>query len=185
MTGEGELSSGQAQENSPGSGAAGAVAFGAGAAKHRPVMKLLMLSLVACLPVAAADWSAHLPPILAVGPEGKGNAEAGAAWKKLTAEADAAALPDLLKAMNGAGELSANWLRGAVSVIAGKHPGALPLDAIKAVALDTKNSPAGRSVAFDLLRKADAAAWDALVPGLLNDPSAELRREPVSRLLAE
>jgi hypothetical protein len=148
-------------------------------------MKTLLLFL-ACAPfAAAADLSPHLAPILAVGPEGKGNAEASAAWQKLTASADASSLPDLLKAMNGAGAISANWLRGAVSVVSQRAEGKLPLDAIKAVATDTTNSPAGRALAFDLIRRTDKAQWDALVPGLLNDPSAELRREPVSRLLEE
>lgn len=148
-------------------------------------MKTLLLFLTCASLSFAADLSPHLAPILAVGPEGKGNAEASAAWQKLTAAADASSLPELLKAMNGAGDLSANWLRGAVSVIAQRADGKLPLDAIKAVATDTKNSPAGRALAFDLIRRTDKAQWDALVPGLLHDPSAELRREPVSRLLEE
>lgn len=106
-------------------------------------MKTPLLFLLACLPAAAADLSAHLAPILAVGPEGRGNAEAKAAWEKLTAGADASALPEILIAMNGAGEISSNWLRGAVSVIA-QRPGAkLPLDAIRAIAVDTRNRPAG------------------------------------------
>lgn len=149
-------------------------------------MKTLLLSLFACIPLsAAADLQVHLKPILAVGPEGKGNAEAAAAWKSLTATADAASLPDLLMAMNGAGDLAANWLRGAVSVIAQRADGKLPLDAIKAVATDTKNSPAGRALALDLLRTSDHAEWEALMPGFISDPSAELRREPVRRLLEE
>jgi hypothetical protein len=146
-------------------------------------MKNLLLSLLLPLAASAADISPHLAPLLAVGPEGKGNAEAAAAWKKLVDAADASSIPDLLKAMNGAGELSANWLRGAVSTLEQRSAGKLPLDAIKAVATDTKNSPAGRALAFDLIRRADKAQWDALVPALLLDPSAELRREPVSRLL--
>jgi hypothetical protein len=87
--------------------------------------------------------------------------------------------------MNGANALSANWLRGAVSTLEQRAAGKLPLDAIKAVATDTKNSPAGRALAFDLIRRTDKAQWEALVPGLLLDPAAELRREPVSRLLEE
>jgi len=148
-------------------------------------MKTLLLSLLLPLAASAADISSHLAPLLAVGPEGKGNAEAAAAWKKLVDGADASAIPDLLKAMNGAGELSANWLRGAVSSLEQRGAGKLPLDDIKAVATDTKNSPAGRTLAFDLIRRADKAQWDALVPGLLLDPAAELRREPVSRLLEQ
>lgn len=150
-------------------------------------MKTLLLSLLACAPLtaAAADLPALLKPILAVGPEGKGNAEAKAAWKALTDSAVAADLPELLRAMNGAGELSANWLRGAVSVIAQKPGSVLPLEGIKAVAVDTKNSPAGRALAFDLIRRVDEVQWNALIPGLINDPAAELRREPVRRLLEE
>jgi hypothetical protein len=143
------------------------------------------LFVLAAAPLAAADLSPQLGPILAVGPEGKGNAEAGAAWRKLTAAADASSLPQLLKAMNGAGEIPANWIRGAVSVIAQRAGGQLPLAEIKAIATDTGNSPAGRALAFDLIRQADRAQWDALVPGLLHDPSSELRREPVARLLEE
>ena len=148
------------------------------------VMKTLLLSL--CLAVhAAADVSALLVPLLAVGPEGKGNTEAQAAWQKLTAAAGPDALPDILKAMNKANGLQANWLRGAVSVIAQKPGTMLPVEALKTLALDTKNSAAARALAFDLIKQADAAQWDALVPGLLNDPAAELRREPVQRLLEE
>jgi hypothetical protein len=87
--------------------------------------------------------------------------------------------------MNGAGEISANWLRGAVSVIAQRADGKIPLDAIKAFAADTANKPAGRVLAMDLIRRADKTQWDAMVPAMLNDPSSELRREPVSRLLTE
>jgi len=148
-------------------------------------MKPLFAILLAVPFAAAADLSAHLKPLLAVGPEGKGNAEAAAAWKALVADAEAAAIPEILLAMNGAGDLSANWLRGAVSTLEQRAGGKLPLDAIKAVALDTKNSPASRVLAFDLIQRADQAQWNALIPGLLLDPCAELRREPVRRLLEE
>jgi hypothetical protein len=145
-------------------------------------MKTLLLSLAVCLPCAAADISAQLTPILAVGPEGRGNAEASAAWQALS-KADAAALPEILKAMNGAGELSANWLRGAVSAIVRREAGKLPLEAIKGFAVDVKNSGPARLLAFDLIRRADEGLWNTLVPGLLNDPESALRREPVARLL--
>jgi hypothetical protein len=148
-------------------------------------MKPLLAIFLAVPFAVAADLSAHLKPLLAVGPEGKGNAEAAAAWKALVAAADAAAIPELLVAMNGAGDLSANWIRGAVSTLEQRAGDKLPLDAIKAVALDTKNSPASRVLAFDLIQRADQAQWNTLIPGLLNDPCAELRREPVRRLLEE
>ena len=40
-------------------------------------------------------------------------------------------------------------------------------------------------MAFDLIRRADAKAAERLVPGLLSDPSVDLRREAVSRLLGQ
>jgi len=40
-------------------------------------------------------------------------------------------------------------------------------------------------MAFDLIRRADAEAAERLVPGLLSDPSVDLRREAVTRLLGQ
>ena len=145
-------------------------------------MKILLLSLAVCLPCAAADISALAAPLLAVGPEGKGNAEASAAGLALSRES-AAALPEILKAMNGAGELSANWFRGVVSVIVQREAGKLPVEGIAAFAADTRNSGPARVLAFDLIKRADDARWNTMVPGLLNDPESALRREPIARLL--
>ncbi len=146
-------------------------------------MKTLLLSLTATLSVAtAADIGALTAPILAVGPEGKGNSAAAAAWQALS-KSEATALPGILKAMNGAGELSANWLRGAVSVIVQRDADKLPLEAIRTFATDIKNSGPSRVLAFELLRRTDEAKWNTLVPSLLNDPESALRREPISRLL--
>ena len=149
-------------------------------------MKHLSLFLAAlALPVRADIPAAEIQTILAVGPEGKGNAEASAAWARLTAGAQGSDIPALLKAMNGASGLAANWLRGAVSAVEQRSAGKLPLDALKAFAADTANAPQPRVLAFDLIHRADEKLWDSLVPGLLEDPAPALRREPVRRLTEE
>jgi hypothetical protein len=122
--------------------------------------------------------------LLAVGREGKGNAEASAAVRRIVESGDAETIPGLLAAMNRAGVVPANWIRGAVSSIAAKTGGKLPVGPLEAFARDTANRPAGRILAMELLRRSDAAVWERLIPDFLEDPAAELRREPVARLLA-
>jgi hypothetical protein len=118
----------------------------------------------------------------AVGPEGHGNAAAAAAWQEV-AEADATAVPTVLAAIDGAGPLAANWLRAAVDAIAGKAA-ALPLPALEAFLVDQRHDPRARRLAYELLRSQDAARAEAIIAGLLDDPSVELRRDAVSRLIA-
>ncbi len=123
-----------------------------------------------------------LDVLRAVGPEGHGNAAAAAAWQEV-AEADATAIPTVLTAIDGAGPLAANWLRAAVDAIAGKAA-ALPLPALEAFLVDQRHDPRARRLAYELLRSQDAARAEAIIAGLLDDPSVELRRDAVSRLIA-
>ena len=90
--------------------------------------------------------------------------------------------------MDGANTLAENWLRAAAGAIAQREVAAgkpMPVAELKAFASTTSHSPAARELAFELLRQARADEADALVPTFLNDPAAELRREPVARLIAE
>ena len=67
--------------------------------------------------------------IRSVGPEGRGNAAAAAAWKKLAA-GDATILMPILEGMDDANDLALNWLRAAVDSVTGRVLGAggsLPL----------------------------------------------------------
>ncbi|MEN3944218.1 hypothetical protein WJU23_23145 [Prosthecobacter sp. SYSU 5D2] len=148
--------------------------------------KPLLLCLLLSCPVLAlaATLKTPLESIRAVDREGAGNEAATAAWQELT-QADPATLPEVLAAMNGANPLAENWLRAAVGVIAERAVAAkkLPVAAVQAFLQDTKNSPAARVVAFDLIQQAEPALAEKITPGLLEDPSSELRRHPVSRLL--
>lgn len=132
----------------------------------------------------AAGLQEPLNDIRSVSREGEGNEKAAAAWKAVTT-ADAAALPEVLAAMNGANPLAENWLRTAVGVIADRalEQKTLPVKAVQAFLHDTQNSPTARVVAFDLLQRSEPELAEKLTPDLLEDPSSELRRHPVAKLI--
>jgi hypothetical protein len=154
------------------------------AVMRRICLATVFLGLVVCRGLAGPVDEGLVEVLLAVGSEGKGNAEASAAVRKIVESGDAGTVPGLLAAMNRAGVVPANWIRGAVSSIAAKTDGKLPAGPLEAFARDTGNRPAGRILAMELLRRSDEAVWERLIPAFLDDPSAELRREPVARLLA-
>ena len=152
---------------------------------------ILLGALIALLPavaVAAADGASMkkwLEAVNAVGPEGQGNAAASSAWKKVAA-VDAKSIPTVLAGMSGSSELSENWLRSAVEAIADRElaqGGKLPTPELGDFVLNTSHNPRARRLAFELIRRVDADTAERLVPGLLNDPSVELRREAVQRLM--
>ena len=123
-------------------------------------MKRLLLLLLAAAAgtgfAGAASFSRLAEPIQiirAVGPEGRGNAEATAAWRKLAA-AEADGLPAILSAMDGANELALNWLRAAVDAIAAREQAAgrkLPVASLEKFLRDTKHQPRARRLAYELI----------------------------------
>ena len=150
-------------------------------------MKSPVLVLLACAAVslhAAENLSKPIEALRAVQKEGLGNEAAGKAWQEIV-KADAANLPEVLKGMNGANPLAENWLRAAVGVIADEALKAkkLPVEALVSFLKDTKNSPGARVVAFDLIHRADVKLAEDLTPTLLEDPSSDLRRHPVAKLI--
>lgn len=152
-----------------------------------------MLALASTNLVICADSSAPNPlaaPIAAirsVGPEGRGNEPAFAAWKTIS-QADAALIPDILRGMDGASPLSANWLGAAVDVMASRAVSKnqpLPVADLANHLLDTSRSPASRLLALELMARVDPAAAEALIPGFILDPAPPLRREGVARLIQQ
>ncbi len=145
----------------------------------------LSFQLAPPLKAAAPDIKKSIATIQAVGPEGKGNTQAAAAWKILSM-ADTSAMLPLLAAMNGSSPMAQNWLRSALDVIVNKDLKAgntLPLTAIGTYLLDTRNSPQGRRLAYELIVKSDPDTAAKLIPGMLNDPSPQLRRDAVQGLI--
>ncbi|HEV3022551.1 MAG TPA: hypothetical protein VGX76_08785, partial [Pirellulales bacterium] len=134
---------------------------------------------------SAGDLAAALKALRAVGPESAGTTDATQAWRKVSA-ASADELPVILAAMDDAGALAANWLRAAVDAIAERQlreEQPLPAAELEAFVRDTGHAPRARRLAFEWLLRANPAARERLLPGFLNDPSVELRRDAVARLI--
>lgn len=138
-------------------------------------------------PVAGKPVSESLASLQAVGPEGKGNAEAAKAWKSLTDQGPGMILPTLA-AMENASPLAKNWMRTAVETVFTREmetDSALPTGEIMTFLLNRENEPDARRLAFELLSKVDAEKADELIPGMVDDPSPPLRREAVAKLISE
>jgi hypothetical protein len=133
----------------------------------------------------AADLEPLLGKLLAVGPKGAGNREAAEAWEQV-ARADASQLPAILAALDEAGPLAANWIRCAADAIAEREMrrgDGLPLADLEQFVLDRRHAPRARRLAYEWLVRADPSAADRLIPGMLDDPSVELRSDAVARLI--
>lgn len=154
---------------------------------HRRLAGALLLALAAAPCAVAADAGPLLARIKAVKGEGEGNEAAGKAWRELVALGPDA-LPAILTAFDDADDTSANWLRAAVDAVAEQEMTAgrkLPADKLEAFVKETKHSPAARRLAYEWLTRIDKTTPDRLLPGMLNDPSVELRRDAVAVVLNE
>jgi hypothetical protein len=125
--------------------------------------------------------------ILAVGAEGQGNAEAAAAWQDLS-KSNAGALGDILEAMSDANPVALNWLRAAVDTIAARELAAgrkLPASRLERFLADTSRHPRARRLAYELIAQTDPARAESIIGRMLDDPSPELRRDAVERVVTE
>ncbi len=142
---------------------------------------------LALTPVQAADedTTRALTALKAVTKEGKGNEDAGPAWKTLVSKGGAAIIP-ALEAFDDDNATAANWLRTAVDAIAENEIAAgrkLPADKLEAFVKDTKRAATARRAAYEILVAQDADAKGRLLPGFLNDKSADLRRDAITNQL--
>jgi hypothetical protein len=134
---------------------------------------------------AAAEGANPLQTLRAVGPEGRGNEAAAAAVRALSA-AGPEALPEILRSMDGANDYALNWIRSAVEVIqarasAGGKP--VPVGELEAFLKDTSHHPRARRLAYELILKQDAVRARLMLPGFLNDPGDEMRRDAVEQIV--
>ena len=155
------------------------------------MFKVLMALSLAWTPsvgrAADDEFDKSVAALRAVGGEGQGNLAAGQAMQRL-AKSRAVKLPALLSAMDGANPFAANYIRGAVDVIVGNtlaKGGQLPMVELGEFLLKKSHDTKPRALAFDLIRRVDADAAEQLVPGFLGDPSVDLRREAVTRLIGQ
>ncbi|MEO7675234.1 MAG: hypothetical protein ABIV39_00540, partial [Verrucomicrobiota bacterium] len=157
------------------------------------VVKSLLgiLSLLVSFSVVRGDAppaaAGALQVIKAVGREGLGNAEAAVAWKKLAGSKCAMLVP-ILDAMDGANDYALNWLRAAFDSISSRELGAsekLPLADLGKFLLETRHNPRARRMVFELLARIDPVTADKLLPGMLNDPSVEIRFDAVQKIIGQ
>ena len=136
-------------------------------------------------PAANKDPAPLLARIKAVRAQGAGNAEAAAAWKELVQLGPSALLPTL--AAMDTDPITANWLRAAADAIAEKALAARQLSAkdLERFVLQKKHDGAARRIAYEWLVRLDPSAPGRLLPGMLDDPGAELRRDAVAVALKE
>jgi len=135
----------------------------------------------------AATVEQQLATLKSVGPGSAGSGAARAAWRQVSA-ADAQSLPTILNALDDAGPVAANWLRSSIDSIAERtlrEGRKLPAAELEKFTLDTRHAPRARRLAFEWLCRADSTANDRLIPRMLDDPSGELRRDAVARLISE
>jgi hypothetical protein len=149
------------------------------------VLPLVLLPAL-CPPAAPAGSPEELLSTLKdVGREGEGNVEAARALRELT-QADAKVLPTILRGLNDAGPVAANWIRSAFETIADREirrGGKLPQRELETFIRDKTQNPRARRLAFEWLAKVDPSTADRFVPGMLDDPSPEFRRDAVARLI--
>jgi hypothetical protein len=156
-------------------------------------MNRAILVLLGALPVVSSVLSANAAPspenllavIEQVGKENAGQQDAHKAWAEL-AKLDARTLPVLIAGLDSANPLAANWIRSAIETIAERTRtagGKLPLGELEAFLLDHSHDPRARRLAYELIVAADSTALDRLIPTMLEDPSLELRRDAVARML--
>ncbi len=132
------------------------------------------------------DVAALVASIRQVDAEGQGHATAQQAWRQL-AQASPDQLPTILQGFSEANELALNWLAAAVDQVAARalneSPPTLPNEALEAFVMDRSGHPRARRFAYEWLARADESAADRIIPEMLDDPSVEMRRDAVSRLL--
>jgi len=134
-----------------------------------------------------AEVEKLLAILAAVGPHGAGHVEAAEAWRRL-ARAPSGQLPTMLEALDEANPLAANWIRTAIDAASERalaEGRSLPEDQLERFVLDRTHAPRARRLAYELLCRVDPAAPERLLPGMLDDPSLELRRDAVARLISQ
>lgn len=151
--------------------------------KGLPLILLLLSSTIAF----AESPKEELARLQAVRREGQDNEAAARAWKDIVRQGPTI-LPDILRAMDAADAASANWLRTAGDAIVERtlaDKKALPTEQLEEFIRQTRHNGAARRLAYEWLCRVNAKTPDRLLPGMLHDPSPELRRDAVAVVLKQ
>ncbi len=149
-----------------------------------------------CCQAGETSIAVFLGTLKNVGPDNAGRAKALVARERL-AEANARDLPEILAGLDDAPPLAANWIRNAIDRIADRcdkswppparsvHGGdILPRAELERFIFDRSHAPRARRLAYEILLPGDRELPDRVLPKMLDDPSLELRRDAVARILA-
>jgi hypothetical protein len=150
--------------------------------------QIVLFLLVVAAPVRGEAGPAEaLGRLKAVGREGAGNREAARAWKDV-AHLGPDTLPQILAAMDDANATASNWLRTAADAIAERSLAtgqALPAAQLEKFVRARGHNGAARRLAYEWLCRVDPSTPKRLLPGMLQDPSPELRRDAVAALIEQ
>ncbi|MFV0446218.1 MAG: hypothetical protein ACK5Q5_21815 [Planctomycetaceae bacterium] len=132
-----------------------------------------------------ADVSSAIQAIQSVGHNGEGHAAAQQAVREL-GQADASSLTTILIALDESNPLAANWLRGAFESVAARaqqSAAGLPVAELRTFYQNRKHDPRARRLAYEWIIRAKPELTEELIAAAVDDPSAEMRRDAVDRLL--
>jgi hypothetical protein len=139
-----------------------------------------------CL-AAASPVESDLAVLAAVEKDGKGHSQAQQAMRRLRS-ASPAELPTMLKALDRAGPLAAEWIRNAFETVADRalrQKRALPAAELEQLVVVRSHAPRARRLAYEWLVKVDPSAEGRLISRMLLDPAPEFRRDAVALRIAE
>jgi hypothetical protein len=148
-----------------------------------------LIQQAACFasPDLTPELSKSIETIRSVGPEGKGNAAAGAAWRDLIKSGPVSILP-LLRAMDGANDYSLNWFHAGIDSLAEEvwsKNGTLPIFELSKFLTEANHHSRARRLAYELIQRQDPVTAAKMLPTLLNDSSMENRRDAVDWFVTE
>lgn len=159
---------------------------------HRAM--LLLIAVVASSLAGRADASGSQPPQSVAEAVALATDLASASGidgqDRLAAQADiVAAVPPewvvpCLDALRDATPAGANWLRSGLERAVDRAGDALPADQLAAVVRDQASPPRARGLAYVWLKARQPHAAETMLDAMLDDPSLELRREAIDKLLA-
>lgn len=156
-----------------------------GLSKFVVLCQWLIVSLMVVQAAGVArgdDIDGAIRIIQAVQADGAGHAEAVQAARKLRNSGTGALVP-ILKSLNTANPLAANWLRGVFESIADHKDTVLPVKDFEEFLANKSNNALARRLVYERLLKQDPTLADRLIPTMLKDPGAEFRRDAVARIL--
>lgn len=161
---------------------------------NRRVMTLAPFALIAALLATSLHaweepepWKAEMRDLLSADREGVGQAQAAAAYDRIVA-AGLPALSPLLHSAKEANPIALQWILAAADRIladAATRGKPLPREELTAFVMDRSQRDKARFLAWDWLRRIDAASARRIVEDMLDDPAGPLRREAVELRLAD